>query len=568
MAAFVSVRDAAAQVSDVEARAASGNQASMLPNYSEPEDASFSLPAVDGLAQDRDERLGVGGAMPISTINVSGVSAGPRDGINAIVARYESRGSLTPADMLSLRDEITQTYIEHGFVSSGAVLPDQDLSDRTLDIRVIEGRVIDVQVEGNNSLRDSYVTRRLWRDQAAILERGQLQQNFQLLVANPAIADIDAALVPTERLGEARLVVRVTEAERFSSAFGLGTERSPSVGGERAALSASYRNILGIGDLIGAEIGGTEGMVDGAISYDVPLNADGAALRFSADYSSADVVEQPLSELDILSQSYSYGLNASWPLWRGFRRNEADPDRSYSYQLSLGAEIRQKHAETELLGIPFSFSPGAVDGVTDITIARLSQDLVLQSRKQVFAARSTFTLGLSALESGAAITPPENFVAWLGQVQYARRFGDEGYELLARIEGQYSPDTLFTVERYAFGGSGSVRGYRRNEAIADNGAVASVEFRVPLSSLGAPELFGSSDWNVGVFAEAGHGWNSELDDPQVDTLASVGLALNFAVGDRMQGSVYYGHQLEEPPSRPERTLQDSGFGFRFSVAGW
>ena len=80
------------------------------------------------------------------------------------------------------------------------------------------------------------------------------------------------------------------------------------------------------------------------------------------------------------------------------------------------------------------------------------------------------------------------------------------------------------------------------------------------------DLFG--DWSVGAFIEGGQGWNSELDDPEVNTLASAGLSLNFNLGENMRGSFYYGHQLEEPPSRPERTLQDSGVGFQLTYANW
>ncbi len=477
--------------------------------------------------------------------------------------------ALSVGDMIDLRDHITRLYLDAGYVNSGAVIADQDVSDGVLFLEVIEGVLSDIRIyrvergrdgvagepqEGLRRLRDSYVRKRVRPKADEVLNAADLRARFQRLVSDDNIRRMDAALEPGDVRGEAVLNLRVEEAPRYGVFASVASERSPSVGGERASVGAVVRNTLGMGDVLGVEAGVTEGLVDAIASYALPLTARDLTLRINASYSDAEVVEQPLNDLDILSEAYAVSVGLSRPVWRGVQSD-----------VILGADIVRKRTETELLDVPFSFSPGAVDGVTELTILRTTQDFVTESERQVLGLRSTVSVGLDALDSPTAPpnSPPQNFIAWLAQMQFARKMGPG--QIISRVDAQYTPETLFSTERFAFGGINSVRGYRTNQVLADSGVVGSLEYLVALRD-GAP---GGGRWinrlAVSAFADGGHGWNAELDDPVVDTLASVGLQLQFSVNGRLDATIYGAAQLEDIPDPVDETIQDSGFGFRLTT---
>jgi hypothetical protein len=108
----------------------------------------------------------------------------------------------------------------------------------------------------------------------------------------------------------------------------------------------------------------------------------------------------------------------------------------------------------------------------------------------VIAARSTFSLGVDAL--GATVNggpvPDGQYLAWLGQFQWVRRFDDRGDQFVFRTDLQLAEDPLLPLEQFAVGGASTVRGYRENQLVRDNGFVTSAELRIPTFRLAVSGL--------------------------------------------------------------------------------
>lgn len=58
---------------------------------------------------------------------------------------------LTLNDMHEIAKSITNNYIEKGYVTSQAIIPEQDLSNHKLVIKIIEGRIKDISINGVSS---------------------------------------------------------------------------------------------------------------------------------------------------------------------------------------------------------------------------------------------------------------------------------------------------------------------------------------------------------------------------------------------------------------------------------
>jgi len=198
-----------------------------------------------------------------------------------------------------------------------------------------------------------------------------------------------------------------------------------------------------------------------------------------------------------------------------------------------------------------------------------------RDQDQVIAARSQLSWGIDAL--GATITSDEDhrqettgepmigddpnarFVAWLLQLQWARRFGPWGIEAIFRTDLQLANGPLLTMEQIAVGGFSTVRGYRQNQIVQDQGVVASLEVRVPVWR--QPERWGVVQ--LAPFVDFGRTWDHR-DRPgdRASTLASAGIGLRWSLTRFFDARIYWGQNLTSVVTSGD--LQDKGVQFLIS----
>ncbi|MGB6301516.1 MAG: POTRA domain-containing protein, partial [Rivularia sp. (in: cyanobacteria)] len=82
---------------------------------------------------------------------------------NCLVATLKESSSITFEDLLKLRSEITQLYVNKGYGTSGAFLQNnQRLNDGVIKIQITEGELEkDIKIEGLERLNKNYVDSRL-----------------------------------------------------------------------------------------------------------------------------------------------------------------------------------------------------------------------------------------------------------------------------------------------------------------------------------------------------------------------------------------------------------------------
>jgi hemolysin activation/secretion protein len=171
--------------------------------------------------------------------------------------------------------------------------------------------------------------------------------------------------------------------------------------------------------------------------------------------------------------------------------------------------------------------------------------------------RSQFSLGIDALGATINDKPPDSrFFAWRGQAQYLRLLAPDTL-LLLRSDIQLANEALVPLEQFGLGGLGSVRGYRQDALLSDNGLFASAELRIPIIRI--------PKWNsilqVAPFVEVGTTWNSSgRANPESNTLASTGLGLLWRTGDRFTARFDWGIPFVDLGFR-KNTLQEKGLYF-------
>ena len=84
----------------------------------------------------------------VRTVEIAGSSVYEPSDFRPVVQPFLNR-ELDTAGLAGLVQAVTQLYVQDGYLSSGAVLPDQDLNGGAVVIQVIEGRLAEVLQEAH-----------------------------------------------------------------------------------------------------------------------------------------------------------------------------------------------------------------------------------------------------------------------------------------------------------------------------------------------------------------------------------------------------------------------------------
>ena len=481
--------------------------------------------------------------------------------IAEVTAPFTNRTLLTE-DLERLRLSLTLLYINRGYLTSGAIIPDQDVTSGVITVQIIEGKLTRIDVEGNRWFRSSYLRDRLSLGIRTPVTLDPLQVQLQLLQQDRRIERVNAELRPGDQQGDSVLNVRVADRNPFHASMEVNNYQTPLVGEIRGIGTLVDDNLTGHGDPLSLSYGQSSGafpIVDA--SYALPLNRYGTT--FSPYYRryGFKLIEPPFTPLNIKTNSEIIGMSLRQPIYKTVTDEVA---------LSIIGE----HLFTQSFlfdGTPdqmtFNSFPGFQNGAATVSALRFAQDWTHRTLDTVLAVRSRFSVGLNVL--GATInanpdTPDGQFFSWLGQAQAIKQFGEEwlGMQLLGRMDLQLTNSPLFPLEQVSLGGRYTVRGYREVTILRDNSFIASVEPRFPLLrwANGEPMV------QFAPFVDVAHGWNLGGNRPSTtapitsfpDTLASVGAGLrwNIMPNDKASFEVYWGQQLNHVP-KISNTIQDN-----------
>ena len=465
--------------------------------------------------------------------------------VNEIITPYTNQ-TIAFEDLIKLRDELTLAYINRGYISSGAIIPKQSLVDGILEIQVIEGHLAEIHVETDGRFRKKIIRDRirqgLYHNTVNVYD---IEEQLQLLQQDPQIQRVGAELLPDEDLGQSVLILNIFEERPLNMRLEASNYQSPTIGSWRGVTEVEFDNLMGIGDEIGSRFRISEGLWQIAGHYDIPLNNRNTKLSLYARGAESEIVEAPFDDLDIESNTQTYGLTLEHPVYRTLQT-----------QVGLFFTGEWRRSKSFLDGSGFSFIEGPEEGESKIAVLRAGFDWVHRSQHQVIATRSTFSLGIDTLDATNASgdIPDGQFFSWLGQAQWAQRLGLFDSQLILRFDGQLTESSLLGLEQFAVGGHSTVRGYRENTLVRDNGVIASIELRVPVIR----RRSGASILEIAPFFDWGRSWNTDLEEVGPKTLASLGIGARLSPKESIYLNIHWAEDLKEVENPGEHDLQDEG----------
>jgi hemolysin activation/secretion protein len=475
-----------------------------------------------------------------------------------IIQTIEARQTTTTAEMGQLADVITQAYLNQGYITSRAIFPpDQDLNDRVATIRVIEGEIEEFLIERiapvdetgevdenifTLRINDRYIQERLERGTTSPLNQSQLEDQLRLLRLDPLFSNVEASIRRGSVEGKSILIVRVTEAYPFSLSVGVNNYSPPSVGSEQIEIGVTWLSPTGGGDRLSASY--TRSTTGGSnlfdFSYVIPFNSLNGTLELRAAPSDYRITDPEFAQFDIQGQSELYELTVRQPLWRSSREE---------FAVSLGFTYRDGQT---------LISEFVADNSTT-SVLRIGQDYLNRDARGAWAVRSQFNLGLDVLDATARSAGTDGqFFSWLGQVQRVQILNPNNL-LIFQVDAQFTPDPLLPSQQFVLGGGQSIRGFRQNIRIGDNGFRLSVEDRFVVNRNAA----GEPAFQLAPFADMGSVWNdggNSTDLPDQTFLAGIGVGLLWQPFADFNLRLDYALPLVDLADRGEN-IQDHGIYF-------
>jgi len=441
------------------------------------------------------------------------------------------------------------------------VLPDQESKDGLVVYQAVEGSLTRIEVSGKAKLRHRYVASRIRSHVDDPLNVNQLQYALRYLQQDPNVSRLDAALGPGDALGQSVLHVNVEEQPHFTAGIGVNNYQSSSIGATVGTVSFGVRDLSGWGEEFRGTVGHSRGDTLGSAVLTLPVNSRDGFVEAYFSRSSAAIIEKPFDSLNIKETTRTYGISLTQPLVE-----------SLDNRFSVFVGLESNRSYTELLGTPFSFSPGAQNGVAQVAAVLGGIDWLLHGRSTVTDLRLTYRRGIDAL--GATINSPSTanqlfnpnptgadgrfgleqlqfiHIARLNGLHIFEHVNDRA-QLILRASGQLSQKPLLSLEKFTVGGVNTVRGFPENLLVRDNGFAATLELQLPLPGYKPqPNL---RDLVFAPFIDYGRSWdkvNANPGNPLVDTsradyIAAAGVGLLWNPLRGLDAKIYWGREIAD-----------------------
>jgi len=485
----------------------------------------------------------------VDRVQFSGNTIFPEAELAALARPLEGRDA-SVADLEDLRQRITRHYVDRGYVNSGAVIGDGALASGVLTVTVVEGRLEAVRVHGQERLRESYIASRLNPHPSAPFNMEAMREQFQLLLGDPLFERLHANVVPGPTPGTAFLDIEVVRALPYEAAIYANNYRPPSIGEYWGGVSGRVRNLTTFGDTLDASIeapiqGGNH-EPRGEVAWRVPVGP--WHTDFSALWSRGrtSVIEEPARVLDIVSDLTTMEAGIGQKVYENLRHRAA-----------LGFTAARRENVSTLGGDRFSFLLGEPDGVTKIRSQRFWQEYSYREESGAVVLRSTFARNHNNFEDisglpGVVETFAKTNRTWIGQAYASHQFGVHDAQAWIRATWQHTTDHLVPLDALALGGVNSVRGFRENQLLRDQGGFVNVDADASVWN----DAERQQSLRLGGYVDEGVGWNQGGEHLRI---GSIGAALR-ARWRRLRADLYVAvHRWRsDAVPRTSGALQDHG----------
>ncbi len=440
---------------------------------------------------------------------------------------------------------VTDHYIDKGWVTTRAYLPQQDLSKGHLEVLVVEGKMENLRSGEGSGLTPRELAMTFPGSAGGVLNLREIEQMVDQLNRLPS-NKAQMELTPGQAVGGSDVLVNNTPQKPWRANLSRNNEGQRSTGKQQWNAGLEWDSPLGLADQLSLR-GGHDAISDHQqtsrnhmLAYSLPWGW----WTFSYTYSE--------SEYRSLAQANGFNFKQTGDSQNHQLRIERVIHRDSVSKTSLNTGLAylrtNNYIEDSKLALSSNRLSEAQFGINHgrrIGSAFVNLDLGMQQGIGAFDAQDNGHPG-----PGEADARYRKYTGTLSYLQPFQLWG-ENFSFTSLATGQRSEDVLFSPQRMSLGGSSSVRGYKDQFLSGDSGGYWRNELR-----LTRPVTL---DWLRPVFSEYGAAAGYDqgvIRNDRYNGEAHGRLSSNsfeaFTRGQHVALSVTFAHSLERPADQIER----------------
>ncbi|WP_375741574.1 ShlB/FhaC/HecB family hemolysin secretion/activation protein [Pseudomonas boanensis] len=478
----------------------------------------------------------------IRSIHLQGADHIPAPRQHELLAPFEGH-CLGSTRLNELLKAITGFYIDKGYVTSRAYLPQQDLAEGELKVIVIEGRVEGLDSSSVASDRELAMTfpGRVG-DVLDLRELEQLVDQLNRLPSRPAQLELE----PGEQVGGSRVRLQGEAAKPWRVGLSRDNDGQRSTGEQQWGISLGWDSPLGLADQLNLRGGGDavsdrwRHSANQGFSYSLPYGWWGFSYSYSQSYYRTRN-DSTGFDFALDGESKNHQLRAERVLYRDSVGKTAASFglahlRTRNYvEDSLIKAFSQRLSEAQ-----FGFNHGRRIGS-----AFANLDLGWQ--------RGIGTLDAQGTGHPYGSEPVARYSKYNLTLSYLQPFQLWGESLSfdSLAYGQYSEDPLFSPQRISLGGLSSVRGFKDQSLAGDSGGYWRSQLRWRRAVTWEPLRPWLQEYGAALAYDLGVIHGNAHNPGQSGRLSSHALELSTR-GQHLAAALTFAHSLERPDAIERR----------------
>jgi hemolysin activation/secretion protein len=459
---------------------------------------------------------------------------------------------LTLADMNNLIRALTNYYIDHGYVTSRAYLPPQDLKNGALQIQVLEGLIERIDINEDGAPRAGLDTAFPGLT-GEVLNIRDIEQGLDQINRLQSF-DATVKLEPGDEPGASRVELETKRAKPWTASIAYDNYGQSATGQHQVTFSGGIDDLLGLYDGLSL-----------SFARDTAFDPGLGSRDFSGTYS-------------IPFGYWSFRLSGSEFNFKSTVQGESQNFRTSGFENVITAELerviyRDSMSKMSLSG--FLTTDDTKNFVENVLLVTGSRRLTIAGTRLTDSTHILDGIGhvsvgvegglkvLGALHDDPDLptgTPQAQYVKAVTDLGYTRPFKisdqDFSFDTTSHFEG--SPDTLFNSQGVSIGGPYTVRGFRDQGLIGDIGGYLRNELALTVP-IPADAIF-VQPTRVQLYGAIDAGWVTSHDANPTGRGILVGSALGIRAN---LGPVFADGVWERPiVTRSVLPRDDNIFGFR------
>ena len=489
----------------------------------------------------------------LENINVSSSQILTEQEIKNIIEDY-TQTNIKFEQLQEIINRLNKLYLEKGFVTARAYIPEQTIEDETVRIELLEGKIGDVSIYDNKWTRTKYINDRLGLKKGDLFNIQTLEQNLMIFNRYNDNIELNGSLTAGKsEIGTTDININTKEKLPFHLTALMDNAGRTTIGKFRGGLMLQDDSLFGYRDKLTIGAYANQYSVTPFADYNVPVNKKDGRVGFGFSSSNTKIGHGPYSIFNIKSRSQNYSLYYTQPLYR----------RPWA-ELSSTTSIAYKRAITSFDGVDIFKD--------EVTSAQTGLNFRYDTKRGIWYLNQNVSYAFPIFDKNS------NYLKLDGGIL---RLHDFGHGFVGTVRGSYqvipNQNVVPYVDQFIAGGVATVRGYSEGLLIGRDGYIISSELLFPLGPRAIkgrkhPENLIPFTGNylkgfvfadhAGVFPYKGSGTGSQGYD-QNDFLISIGCGLRINLPKDMTLRLSWGFPLMN--NNHEEVDKRGRFHFELSI---